>query len=44
MKEKNMKYNYLIKLLKDKNIRVKDYKKEAIKILLTPNIKIILCT
>ena len=31
--------NYLIKLLKDKNIRVKDYKKEATKILLTPNIK-----
>ena len=31
--------NYVIKLLKDKNINVKDYKKEAIKILLTPNIK-----
>ena len=31
--------NYIIKLLKDKNIYVKDYKKEAIKILLTPNIK-----
>ena len=31
--------NYIIKLLKDKNINVKDYKKEAIKILLTPNIK-----
>ena len=31
--------NYLIKLLKDKNIRVKDYKKELIKILLTPNVK-----
>ena len=30
--------NYIIKLLKDKNIRVKDYKKEAIKVLLTPNI------
>ena len=29
----------LIILLKDKNYRVKDYKKEAIKILLTPNIK-----
>ena len=31
--------NYIIKLLKDKNIFLKDYKKEAIKILLTPNIK-----
>ena len=29
---------YIIKLLKDKNIYVKDYKKEAIRILLTPNI------
>ena len=31
--------NYIIKLLKDKNIDSKDYKKEAIKILLTPDIK-----
>ena len=31
--------NYIIKLLKDKNIFLKDYKKEAIKILLAPNIK-----
>ena len=31
--------NYIIKLLKNRNISVKDYKKEAIKILLTPNIK-----
>ena len=30
--------NCIIKLLKDKNIRVKDYKKEAIRVLLTPNI------
>ena len=28
-----------MKLLKDKNIYVKEYKKEAIKVLLTPNIK-----
>ena len=31
--------NYIIKLLKDKNIYVKDSKKEAIKILITPNIQ-----
>ena len=31
--------NYIIKLLKDKNVCVKDYKNEAIKILLFPNIK-----
>ena len=31
--------NCIIKLFKNRNIYVKDYKKEAIKILLTPNIK-----
>ena len=43
-RKKYERVNYIIKLLKDKNIYVKDYKKEAIKILLTPNIKIIVCT
>ena len=38
-RKKYERVNYIIKLLKDKNIYVKDYKKEAIKILLTPNIK-----
>ena len=38
-RKKYERVNYIIKLLKDKNINVKDYKKEAIKILLTPNIK-----
>ena len=38
-RKKYERVNYIIKLLKDKNIDVKDYKKEAIKILLTPNIK-----
>ena len=37
-RKKYERVNY-IKLLKDKNIFLKDYKKEAIKILLTPNIK-----
>ena len=37
-RKKYERVNYIIKLLKDKNIFVKDYKK-AIKILLTPNIK-----
>ena len=36
---RNQRVNYIIKLLKDKNINVTDYKKEAIKILLTPNVK-----
>ena len=31
--------NYIFKLLKNVNVNVKDYKKEAIKVLLTPNIK-----
>ena len=38
-RKKYERVNYIIKLLKDKNIYVKDYKKEAIKILLTPNIQ-----
>ena len=38
-RKKYKRVNYIIKLLKDKNINVKDYKKEAIKVLLTPNIK-----
>ena len=38
-RKKYERVNYIIKLLKDKNIDVKDYKKEAIKVLLTPNIK-----
>ena len=38
-RKKYERVNYIIKLLKDKNIYVKDYKKEATKILLTPNIK-----
>ena len=38
-RKKYERVNYIIKLLKDKNIYVKDYKKEAMKILLTPNIK-----
>ena len=38
-RKKYERVNYIIKLLKDKNINVKDNKKEAIKILLTPNIK-----
>ena len=38
-RKKYERVNYIIKLLKDKNIYVKDYKKEAIKILSTPNIK-----
>ena len=38
-RKKYERVNYIIKLLKDKNIYVKDYKKEAIKVLLTPNIK-----
>ena len=38
-RKKYERVNYIVKLLKDKNIFSKDYKKEAIKILLTPNIK-----
>ena len=38
-RKKYERVNYIFKLLKDKNIYAKDYKKEAIKILLTPNIK-----
>ena len=38
-RKKYERVNYIIKLLKDKNIYVKEYKKEAIKILLTPNIQ-----
>ena len=38
-RKKYKRVNYIIKLLKDKNIYVKDNQKEAIKILLTPNIK-----
>ena len=38
-RKKYERVNYIIKLLKDINIFLKDYKKEAIKILLTPNIK-----
>ena len=38
-RKKYERVNYIIKLLKDKNIDTKDYKKEAIKILLTPDIK-----
>ena len=37
-RKKYERVNYIIKSLKDKNIYVKDYKKESIKILLTPNI------
>ena len=37
-RKKYERVNYIIRLLKDKNIRVKDYKKEAIRVLLTPNI------
>ena len=39
LRKKYERVNYIIKLLKDKNINVKDYKKETIKVLLTPNIK-----
>ena len=38
-RKKYERVNYIIKLLKDKNACVKDYKNEAIKILFTPNIK-----
>ena len=38
-RKKYERVDHIIKLLKDKNIHVKDYKKEGIKILLTPNIK-----
>ena len=38
-RKKYERVNYIIKLLKDKNVYGEDYKKEAIKILLTPNIK-----
>ena len=38
-RKKYERVNYIIKLLKDKNIYVKDYKKESIKILLAPYIK-----
>ena len=38
-RKKYERVNYIIKSLKDKNVYVKDYKKEAIKILLMPNIK-----
>ena len=38
-RKKYERVNYIIKLLKDKNIYAKDYKKETIKILLTSNIK-----
>ena len=38
-RKKYERVNYIIKLLKDKNIFLKDYKKEAIKILSTPNIQ-----
>ena len=38
-RKKYERVNYIIKLLKDKNINVKDYKKVATRILLTPNIK-----
>ena len=38
-RKKYERVNYIIKLLKDKNIYVKDYKKEAIRILLAPNIQ-----
>ena len=38
-RKKYERVNYIIKLLKDKNVYVKHYKKEAIKVLLTPNIK-----
>ena len=38
-RKKYERVNYIIKLLKDKNIYVKDYKKEAINVLLIPNIK-----
>ena len=37
-RKKYERVNYIIKLLKDKNICDNDYKKESIKILLTPNI------
>ena len=39
LRKKYERVNYINKLLKDKNIYVKDYKKESIKFLLTPNIK-----
>ena len=38
-RKKYERVNYIIKLSKDKNVFLKDYKKEAIKILLTPNVK-----
>ena len=38
-RKKYERVNYIIKLLKDKNVYVKDYKKEAIKVLFIPNIK-----
>ena len=38
-RKKHERVNCIIKLFMDKNIYVKDYKKEAVKILLTPNIK-----
>ena len=38
-RKKYERVNYIIKLLKDKNIYAKDYKKESIRILLTSNIK-----
>ena len=38
-RKKYERVNYIIKLLKDKNVYVNNYKKEAIKILLTPNIE-----
>ena len=38
-RKKYERVNYIIKLLKDKDVYVKDYKKESIKILLTPKIK-----
>ena len=38
-RKKYERVDYIIKLLKDKDIYVKDFKKEAIRILLKPNIK-----
>ena len=38
-RKKYERVNYIIKLLKDKDVCVKDYKNEAVRILLTPNIK-----
>ena len=38
-RKKYERVNYIVKILKDKNIFLKDYKKEAIKMLLTPSIK-----